>query len=89
MKTKIRSTFAGAFALASSMPALADTGAICVWKVVDGVKKCVPVDGPYVIVVDPPWLVVVGVALALIIVVTVFTALQVRNLANKSKGQRM
>lgn len=88
MKTKIKSV-AGSLALAYSVPALSETGAICVWKIVDGVKKCVPIEGPYVIIVDPTWLVAGGVALALIVVVTVFIALQVRNLANKSKGQRM
>ena len=88
MKTKIKSV-AGSLALAYSVPALSETGAICAWKIVDGVKKCVPIEGPYVIIVDPTWLVAGGVALALIVVVTVFTALQVRNLANKSKGQRM
>ena len=89
MKMQVKSTVSGALALMYGMPALADTGAICVWKIVDGVKKCVPVEAPYVIIIDPPWFVVGGAALALIVVVTIFTALQVRNLANKSKGQRM
>ena len=89
MKTKIKSVVACALGLAASVPALAEQGAICVWVTVDGVKKCVPVEAPYLIIIDPPWLVAGGVALALIVAVTVFIALQVRNLANKSKGQRM
>lgn len=88
MKMRIKSAL-GALALAPSFPALADTGAICVWVTVDGVKKCVPIDAPYLIIVDPPWLVAGGVALALLLVVTIFIALQIRNLANKRNGQRM
>ena len=88
MKMKIKSV-AGSLALAYSVPALSETGVICAWKIVDGVKKCVPIEGPYVIIIDPTWLVAAGVALVLLAVVTIFIALQVRNLANKSKGQRM
>ncbi|MEO8058220.1 MAG: hypothetical protein ABI671_07820 [Burkholderiales bacterium] len=88
MKTKIKYV-AGSLALAYSVPALSESGAICAWKIVDGVRKCVPIEGPYVIIVDPTWLVAGGVVLALLAAVTIFTALQVRNLANKSKGQRM
>lgn len=88
MKTKIKSV-AGVLALAYSVPALSETGAICIWKIVDGVKKCVPIDAPNVIIVDPTWLVAGGVLLALLVLLTIFIALQIRNLANKSNGQRL
>jgi hypothetical protein len=52
---------------------------------VDGVKRCV-LDSGVVVIIDPVWLVATGVALAAILIVSVYTAVQVTRLANSLKG---
>lgn len=52
---------------------------------VDGVKGCV-LDSGIIVVIDPDWLTATRVALVLIVIVTVYTAVQVTRLVNRLKG---
>jgi hypothetical protein len=52
---------------------------------VDGVKRCV-LDSGIVVIIDPEWLVAGGVALALILIVSVYTAVQVTRIVNGLQG---
>jgi hypothetical protein len=52
---------------------------------VDGVKRCV-LDSGIVVVIDPDWLTVGGVAIAAILVVSIYTAVQVTRLVNRLKS---
>jgi hypothetical protein len=71
----------GSLALACSMPTWARTLETC--TIVDGVKKCEPIEMPTVIIVDPTWLVAGGVLLALVVVSLVFLALRIAKLSEK------
>lgn len=72
----------GALALGCSMPVWARTLETC--TMVDGVKKCEPIDMPAVIIVDPTWLVAAGVVLALVAVSLVFLALRIAKVGEKN-----
>jgi hypothetical protein len=52
---------------------------------VDGVKRCV-LDSGIVVVIDPDWLTVGGVTIAAILVVSIYTAVQVTRLVNGLKS---
>jgi hypothetical protein len=71
----------GSLALACSMPTWARTLETC--TIVDGVKKCEPIDMPTVIIVDPTWLVAAGVVLALVVVGLVLLALRIASFGEK------
>jgi hypothetical protein len=53
---------------------------------VDGVKKCV-LDSNVVVIIDPEWLVAGGIALVVLVVLTVYLIVQVRRLANGIREQ--
>lgn len=80
--------FSAAMALLSSLPAMADdTGAICIWKKVDGVRKCIPIETGNLTVIEPTWLVAGGVALAVLAVATIYLAVKISQLAAKIERQ--
>ncbi len=85
MRTKLKTTI-GALALSPTLPALAETAAICVWKVEDGVRKCVPVDMPGVIIVDPDWLVAIGAAFLMLAIASIYFAIRFNRLIDQIKA---
>ena len=77
----------GALALTASLPTFSKAGAFCNWVTQDdGTLKCIPVEDPRLIIVDPSWLVAGGVAFLLLVAATIFLAFKVSRLADRLKG---
>lgn len=85
MKLKLRASGAGLMLLTSIEASAAECPPGSSFHVVDGAKKCV-LDSNVVVVIDPDWLVVSAVLLALIFVATIYLAVKIGRLANGLKA---